>query len=308
VLIRPVKVPSWLEHALGLLPYVYLGAGVLLAATGSAFVICRYDPFVPLFRLSGSRTMLLAGGAFLVLGMFVGRPYCRFLCPYGGLLKLASLFSKWRVRVTPDVCTQCRLCESSCPFGALREPSSGAADPPTLAADRKRLAWQLLLLPAVIAGVGWIGCGLSGAAAKLHPRVALVERYLAQQKHPVVYAPQSPEALELKRAGDSLKELLPEATAARRQFVLAGWLLGGWVGLVVGAKLISLSLRRRRPDYEPDRGACFSCGRCFEYCPNELVRRGLMPAAALPELGGAGAAAAAPGLGSPALSGSTPRT
>ena len=50
-------------------------------------------------------------------------------------------------------------------------------------------------------------------------------------------------------------------------------------------KLISLSVRRRRTDYEPDRGDCFACARCFEYCPNELVRRGLMPAAA-PALGG----------------------
>ena len=46
-------------------------------------------------------------------------------------------------------------------------------------------------------------------------------------------------------------------------------------------ELISLSVRRKRTDYEPDRGDCFACARCFEYCPNELVRRGLMPAAAL---------------------------
>ena len=50
---------------------------------------------------------------------------------------------------------------------------------------------------------------------------------------------------------------------------------------VVGAKLISLSLRRTRTDYEPDRGACVGCARCFEFCPNELVRRGLMPDSAL---------------------------
>ncbi len=31
VTIRPVKVPAWLEHSLGLLPYVYLGAAVLFA-------------------------------------------------------------------------------------------------------------------------------------------------------------------------------------------------------------------------------------------------------------------------------------
>jgi NosR/NirI family transcriptional regulator, nitrous oxide reductase regulator len=39
-------------------------------------------------------------------------------------------------------------------------------------------------------------------------------------------------------------------------------------------KLIHLSLRRRRTDYQPDRAACVSCGRCFWYCPGEQVRQG----------------------------------
>ena len=123
VLLKPVKIPAWLEHGLGLVPFFYLGAAVLLAATGSAFIICEeYDPFVPIFRMNGRALMVLAGIGLLLTGMFVGRPYCRFLCPYGALLKMSAIASKWRVRVTADVCTQCRLCEESCPFGALREP------------------------------------------------------------------------------------------------------------------------------------------------------------------------------------------
>jgi ferredoxin len=307
MLIRPINVPSWLEHSMGLVPYLYLGASLLLAATGSAFVICRYDPFIPLFRLSGSMMMLLAGGALLLTAMFVGRPYCRFICPFGALLKLCSVFSRWRVRVTPDYCTQCRLCEKSCPFGALREPSSGSVDSQTLAGERRRLAWQLALLPFFIAGGGWLGSQTSVAAARLHPTVALVERYLEQRAHPVQYAAQSPEALELKRVENSLTELVRSTAAIRKQFGLAGWLFGGWTGLVIGIKLISLSLRRSQADYEPDRGACFACGRCFEYCPNELVRRGLMPASALPgmALGSNTAALATNAAPGEALSGKT---
>ena len=77
VAVRPLKVPLWLDHALGLLAYVYLGAAVLFAATDTAFVICRYDPFVAMFRLSGDVNMLVLGGCFLAVGMLVGRPYCR---------------------------------------------------------------------------------------------------------------------------------------------------------------------------------------------------------------------------------------
>ena len=123
VLIKPVKLPRWLTKALGTLPYVYLGLAVLFAATNAMFIICRYDPFVPLFRLAGPMGMLIAGGLVLLLSTFVGRPYCRFLCPYGALLGLCSRVSWKGVTITPDECIVCGLCDDACPFGAI-EPAN----------------------------------------------------------------------------------------------------------------------------------------------------------------------------------------
>src|ERR1051325_6772053 len=91
LLIKPLKVPAPLEHALGILPFIFLGFGLTFAATGTGFPICRYDPIVPIFRLNGSSLLISLAALALLLGLFVGRPYCRFLCPYGALLKLASL-------------------------------------------------------------------------------------------------------------------------------------------------------------------------------------------------------------------------
>jgi NosR/NirI family transcriptional regulator, nitrous oxide reductase regulator len=278
VLLKPIKLPPALEHALSILPYVYLGAGVLFAATGSAFIICQYDPFVPIFRLSGRTLMVLAGALLLVLGMFVGRPYCRFLCPYGALLKAAASVAKWRVRVTPNYCTQCRLCESSCPFGAMREPEVAPLEERTLGPSRKRLAWLLFLVPVLVAGGAWVGGKFSPAASKLHPTVRLAESWLRSQNVPRKTGVLSPDDLALERARQSPKEILLEAAAIRHKFELGTWIFGAWIGLVIGAKLISLSLHRSRTDYEPDRGDCFACARCFEFCPNELQRRGVVPA------------------------------
>src|ERR1039458_3427998 len=285
VLLKPLKLPPWLEQALSVLPYIYLGAGVLFAPTGSAFIICQYDPFVPIFRMSGRSLMVLSGAALLLLGAFVGRPYCRFLCPYGALLKLGSILAKWRVRVTPDYCTQCRLCEASCPFGAMREPESSPAGAPALVKDRRRLAWMLALLPVLLAGGGWLGSQFSAPASRLHPTVSLADQLVRAQGTAPKLGALSPDDLALERARQTPKEILTEAAGIRRRFDIGGWIFGAWVGLVIGAKLISLSVRRKRTDYEPDRGDCFACARCFEYCPNELARRGLMPAA-IPALGG----------------------
>jgi NosR/NirI family nitrous oxide reductase transcriptional regulator len=282
MLIKPVTVPLWLEQALSVVPYIFLGAGLIYAGTGTGFVICRYDPFVPFFRLSGSMFILTVGAVFLFAGMFVGRPYCRFLCPYGGLLKLASLASKWRVRVTPDVCTQCRLCEQSCPFGAMREPTPAETNPKWLGAERKRVGWLLALLPVLVVAGAWAGTKLSPAAAQLDPNVALAERYLLQQSHPVQYGLMTPESLSLQRAAENPEAILKAAADAARRFHLACWLFGGWIGLVIGVKLVALSVRSNRTDYEPDRGACFACARCFTACPNERVRLGLMTAAERP--------------------------
>ena len=228
VLIKPVKVPAWLEAALGLIPYLFLGAGVIFAATGSGFIICQYDPLVPFFRLNGSSLMLGIGAAFLLVGLFVGRPYCRFLCPYGALLRLATLASKWRVRVTPDTCTQCALCQHSCPFGAIREPADApTSNPETRAVARRRLGATLLLLPLLI------GLGVFGGS-------------------------------KLSMTGFGTE--------------LGGAIFGAWVALVIGGKLIALCIRRNRADFEPEPSACFGCARCFEFCPSERMRRGLMPA------------------------------
>ena len=121
VLLRPVRVPRGLDEGLGVLRHFYLGLAVLLAATGSTYIVCAYDPMVAFFRLAGQWHIWVWSVAVLVLAMFVGRPYCRYLCPYGALLGLVARFSVRRATVTPAECVVCGLCRDACPFGAIRE-------------------------------------------------------------------------------------------------------------------------------------------------------------------------------------------
>jgi ferredoxin len=62
----------------------------------------------------------------------------------------------------------------------------------------------------------------------------------------------------------------------QKQFRLGGALVGAWMGVVIGGKLIAHSIRRRRGEYTADAGTCLACARCFRSCPVELKRLGLI--------------------------------
>ncbi len=269
--VRTVRVPGWISAALRLAAYLYLGAAVLFAATGSAFLICQYDPFVALFRLSGSFNMIVLGLCFLVIGAFVGRPYCRWLCPYGVLLGWASVVSWRRVTITPDECIRCRLCEDSCPFGAIREADADRPAPPR-SEGKRRLAALLALLPVLIAAGGAIGWGAGHSMARLDTTVRLADRVELEQTGEVKDLTVASEAFYT--TGQPPEELQATADKKERSIERGAILLGAFVGLVIGLKLIALSVRRKREDYEADRTTCVACGRCFEFCPIEKKRRG----------------------------------
>lgn len=269
VLIHPVRVPGWLESGLRLIAYLYLGAAVLFAATGAMFIICRYDPFVGFFRFAGNWNILVFGGCLLLIGVFVGRPYCRFLCPYGVILRQLSRLSKWRVTITPTDCIQCRLCEDACPFGAIRKPTE-----PWPAKEyqiaKARLAFFLVLLPVLIGAGGWAGYELRGWLAQVHPQVRLAQRIYLEENAQVEGTTDASDAF--RATGRPSAELYREATLLRDRFGIGGVLFGAFVGLVIGGELLSLSVKRRRTDYEADRASCLACGRCYEYCPKEHER------------------------------------
>lgn len=269
VVLKPVQVPAWLDHALGLFAYLYLGLAVLWAATGAAYVICEYDPFVPLFRMTGSVNMLTLGAVFLLAGAFVGRPYCRYLCPYGAILRLLSPLSRWKVSIYPDRCIDCRLCDTSCPYGAIR-PTTPTGPAPLRAPDRRRLAGAIVLLPVLVALSAWLGSGLAGPLARMHPAVQRAETVaLAGGTEAKPSKDDADRLLAFRQNAAQAAAIPAEAREVLDRFEHAAPWFGAWVGLVISVKLITLMLRRRRDEYLADRGACVACARCFDYCPGE---------------------------------------
>jgi len=266
VAIAPLRISPVLDRVFGLGRYLYLGLAVLGVATGSGFFICRYDPFVGIYRLGHSYGMLLAGAAILVLGVFVARPYCRFLCPYGVLLGWMSKFSKWHLDIPPSPCVSCRLCENSCPYNAIDMPTpQHLVEEP--AVGKRRIRALVLASPFIIAIGAVAGYYMNEPLARMHPTVTLSDRIAAEDvgkiKEDIL------ESKTFRAAKQTSPELHAEAAAIRERFKKGGAWLGGFLALTISLKLISLSTVPKRTVYTPHKETCFSCGRCYPYCPVE---------------------------------------
>lgn len=261
LIVKPLALPLWVRKTLGLFPFLYLGLAVLYAATGTDFIICRYDPFVSIFRMDGSFLMIVLGIAMLLIGMFIARPYCRFFCPYGVLLNWTSRFSKWHLTITPKACIQCKLCAGSCPFDAIHAPENAKTD----AGSTRKFLTYIVLVPLIALVFGFAFSKAHHLLAKAHPDVFLAELLI---KHPEMH--QNPVNLDVKTflsSGRTMADLVASAREIDRKFYTGSWLLGIFMGLVVAFTLVGQVMFRSRTDYEPDKANCLSCGRCMDYCP-----------------------------------------
>jgi polyferredoxin len=177
--------PRWIDIPLRGLKYLLLAFFGYAVASMSADAIAAFltSPYglvadvkmLNFFRHMGT-TAAFVIAVLLLLSVFVKNAWCRYLCPYGGLLGLVALASPVRIRRTPDACIDCakcaRVCPSALPVDRLRTvrsaectacllcvsacPAAGALD---LTAGRRPVpAW------AVAAGLALILLGTVGYA------------------------------------------------------------------------------------------------------------------------------------------------
>lgn len=264
LIIKPLSLPKWLNKTLGLIPYIYLSLGILFAATSTDFIICRYDPFVGIFRMDSKILMTVLGITFLLMGMFVARPYCRFLCPYGVILSWMSRFSKRHLTITPSKCIQCKLCTNSCPFDAIDFPANEKEVIQSGLGPKRFLAYAVLIPVWVIAGIA-VGAVSHTYLSKANNDVYLAELLISRPelKNDV----KNIDIQTFLASGKPLVQLVKEAEGIRRKFHYGSMITGGFIGLAIGLTLLNTVVFRRRQDYETHKGNCFSCVRCVDYCP-----------------------------------------
>jgi polyferredoxin len=120
-------IPERWMRVLRFLPYAvlaYLVARVL--ATG----VLTWDgatPFKAFFTLGGTPLTLGISALFVLLSVFVFRPFCRLFCPLGAWLSLVSRVSPFHIRVGSS-CVSCGKCDAVCSCGAIDRGRTSRGD------------------------------------------------------------------------------------------------------------------------------------------------------------------------------------
>ncbi|GHU78355.1 hypothetical protein FACS1894145_0060 [Bacteroidia bacterium] len=261
--IKSYRISRSVAAVLGMIPWIYLIFAVLYAVTRSSFLICRFDPFVGIFRLGGDIGLISFGVLLLIASIFTGRPFCRFICPYGALLSLFSRVSIWKIKMTPT-CINCELCHNACPVDAIL-PAYENKVKETRLQGVKRILLYLIVLPVMCITGALILRTMSDSLSTAHRNVRLYEQVMQNEKDPQNVL--SPDLEAFYGQGGVVEELKERAGNIQSEFKIYSTIAGGLIGLVIGFTLIGLSVKRSRKTYEIDDAKCVNCAKCFSYCP-----------------------------------------
>lgn len=121
---RNFSLPRWLDISLRSSKYLLLAFFVWAVGNMSADAVEEFmrSPYgaiadvrmLNFFRYVGGTAAIIL--AFLVLASVVIQNFwCRYLCPYGALLGIASLLSPLRIRRSSEACIDCAKCAKVCP-------------------------------------------------------------------------------------------------------------------------------------------------------------------------------------------------
>ena len=266
--VRNYRLSKAVTSVLGILPWIYLIFAMLFAVTQSRFIICRFDPFVGIFRLGGDMTLIIFGVLLLIIAIFTGRPFCRFICPYGALLSLFSRVSIRKIELTKKNCINCELCHNACPVDAIRPPFDNRVKE-SRAQGVRRILMYFAVMPLMILAGALLMRHASNGLSRVHKEVRLYDMVTRHEAHPQEVLSVDLEAFYGQEG--TIEALKQKYDNIQMEFKFYSTVAGALIGWVIGMALIRLSVKRTRKLYEIDHAACVGCGRCFSYCPQNKV-------------------------------------
>ncbi|QCJ71288.1 electron transporter YccM [Providencia heimbachae] len=119
-----INLPKGLDIPLKGIKYLLLSFFLYIALSMPAqmiqyFMMSPYGIIIDVKMLDFFRYIsgitLVSVGIIVVISLFVRNAWCRYLCPYGALLGLFSLFSPVKIRRNVESCIDCGKCAKNCP-------------------------------------------------------------------------------------------------------------------------------------------------------------------------------------------------
>jgi len=110
-------IPSAIDKPLRYFRYIILILVVVNTAISGKLLFSNFDPYFALFNIWSSevtRLSLLVLGLILVGSLFVERPWCKYLCPFGALLGIFNLFRIVKLKRNENTCINCKACDRVC--------------------------------------------------------------------------------------------------------------------------------------------------------------------------------------------------
>lgn len=123
---RTFRIARWADIPLRGLKYLLLGfflfiIGAMSAGALEDFMFTPYGIVADVKMMNFFReitvTALIVIIVLAFLSMLVQNFWCRYLCPYGALMGLASLLSPMKIRRDTEACIDCAKCAHACPSG-----------------------------------------------------------------------------------------------------------------------------------------------------------------------------------------------
>jgi polyferredoxin len=121
---RSFNLPVWLDVPLRVVKYLLLAFFVWIIGGMSVealdgFMASPYGIVADVKMLNFFRdiglTAAIVIGVLVLLSVMVQNFWCRYLCPYGALLGIASLLSPVKIRRDVEACVDCGKCAKACP-------------------------------------------------------------------------------------------------------------------------------------------------------------------------------------------------
>jgi polyferredoxin len=117
------KRSHYLERRFSLVKYGVLAVTAILAIAGISYIYIRFCPIYAISMLPYIAVLgLILALLIIIVGIFIERFWCRYLCPYAALLNLFQYlgkvvgFPRLKIHRNLERCNDCGFCSLNCPM------------------------------------------------------------------------------------------------------------------------------------------------------------------------------------------------